>query len=161
MLDQILLVPLHRVEDQLRQRVGAGDLDLVSLERVDGLQEHRLRPAYVLGLFGCDVDRPQDVRECALGERLGSREVESSDDLSGQIPSEIDNALQPAHPPPSSPRRATTARPAWGVASPRRNMGTGTWLKRSRRRGEASMRENSWCVEIMSGSSHNESQDRV
>jgi hypothetical protein len=27
-----------RNEDQLRQRVGAGDLDLVSLERVDGLQ---------------------------------------------------------------------------------------------------------------------------
>ncbi len=32
------------IEDQLGQCVGARDLDLVSLEYVDGLQEHRLRP---------------------------------------------------------------------------------------------------------------------
>ena len=65
-LDQALLVPPHRVEDQLRQRVGAGDLDLVSLERVDGLQEHRLGPGMGADqgaeMAGQDLPRPRVER---------------------------------------------------------------------------------------------------
>ena len=49
-------------------------------------------------LEGVDVDGTKDLRERALGERLGPREAEGDNDVRRQITAEIDDALESAHP---------------------------------------------------------------
>jgi hypothetical protein len=48
-------------------------------------------------LEGRDVDRPEDLRERALGERPGPGEAQRCDDIRGEVPAEIDDPLEAAH----------------------------------------------------------------
>ncbi len=57
-----------------------------------------LKPSADNRLEGVDVDGTEDLRERALGKRLGPHEAEGSDHVWWQVSAEIDNTLESAHP---------------------------------------------------------------